>query len=176
MSIGPITVTWTSLKTGIIAALIVAPINTLLVLLFRYARPIPIKSPMDEYLENRKKLEKLEQRKTSKHNLIDSMVDEGSTDKLTENIVTNESAASLALNSSKIHDNDHSAKHPSNKESELEMVEQHPNTKTKADHVAIELEPPRVVHIDTRAKKKRFWLPHWVIYIGYVLAFVTVRP
>lgn len=164
LSIGPVVVTWTSLKTGVIAALIVAPVNAVLVLLFRYAKPIPIKSPMTEYLEKQKQLEKQEkreQKKLMKRNKRNAAANNKDGEQKSTHIADEE-------------------KDPNMNNVEEEIV----NEEEKAEKPTVSLpitipssnkgEPPKVVHIDTRAKKKKFWLPHKAIYVGYALAFVTV--
>lgn len=179
LSVGPFKISWTSLKVGIVAALVVAPVNMLLVFLFRYAKPKAIKSPMQEYYEKQRQLEKIEKREqkkqmklskrkqSSKHasNAEPSKIpqveggDEGTSPEMKE-------VAHFTDNQQEPATNEHCAKEESKHDEESHDTDKPPTQNNE--------EPPKVVHIDTRAKKKKFWLPHWSIYVGYVLAFVTV--
>lgn len=163
MTIGPIKVTWTSLKTGVIAALIVAPVNTVLVLLFRYAKPKYIKSPMQEYLEKQRKL-KMEEKRQQKQLMKQQKKNHSKTN--TAHATPNDSnpneAGEFEMEECLEHEN-----------TEENPIEKSVEPNEIKDNSSSSAEPPKVVKIDTR-KKKKFWLPHWVIYIGYALAFVTV--
>lgn len=63
---------------------------------------------------------------------------------------------------------------PQENENDVELENLNPTMPHNTKKTVNAEEPPKIVHIDTRVPKKRFWLPHWVIYIGYVLAFATV--
>lgn len=135
------------MKIAIVSGLIVVPVNTALIMIFRYVKPRPAKSPMKEYEEQVKYQEKRFKKEEKK--------------RLKQLKMEQSARAKAPIDVNLVH-----TEVDENEEAEPKKPEEPPKPEKP--------EPPSVIHIDTRARKKKFQLPHWFIYIGYALAFCTV--
>lgn len=138
-----------------------APVNIVLVFIFRYAKPSPPKTPLKQYqdqMKQHKKIVKKEEKcykKELKREAKRQKHDDAG--KASQETVQNEEPGQ----NEETVNNENTEEPIPPKQEGFQPKHQAP-------------EPPQVVKIDTRAKKK-FQLPHWFIYIGYFLAFATVR-
>lgn len=157
------------MKIAIISGLVVVPVNTALVLIFRYAKPAPKKTPMKEYdeqlkfQEKRLKKEEKQRLKQLKHE-----------QELAKGKFKPPPTKKRSRQEDQADPEDHTETAPDEEENITE-TENLDDSNLVDDKSKIVLEKPKVVRIDTRARKKRFQLPHWFIYVGYILAFITVR-
>lgn len=161
ISVGPITVTTATFMVAIVSGLVVVPVNTALVLIFRYARPPPAKTPMKEYEQQMKYHKKVVKKEEKKYN------------KEIKREAKQQGKKGLPKQQNEIVANPENVAERNLKDVTAEPVPPIEQPRGfKPTHEAPE--QPKIVKIDTRAKKK-FSLPHWWIYIGYILAFCTVK-
>lgn len=160
ISVGPITVSWNTMKIALVSGLIVAPVNAALVLIFRYAKPRPARSPMKEY-DDQMKYEKKRMKKEEKERIKQMKREQAK--KARQPVDVN--AVHPTMNEdNEMHDENITAEDPVEQPPEIPVAQNPPGPQG----------PPKVVHIDTRARRKKFQLPHWFIWVGYALAFATV--